>query len=177
MPNRPNLLWICTDQQRYDTIHTLNNPYIHTPNLNRLCADGVAFTRAYCQSPICSPSRASFLTGLYPSTVHVNRNGMPTFPDQPHIRLITRRLADVGLTAALRASCTSPPPGTASKSASTTAIAVSGVGRTVRDRAVDSASRAPGARSIEWETVDEDIAHARLVSSNAARRKVGESEL
>jgi arylsulfatase A-like enzyme len=93
---RPNILWICTDQQRYDTIHALNNPHIHTPNLDRLCAEGVAFTRAYCQSPICSPSRASFLTGLQPSTVGVNRNGLPRFPEKPHIELITKRLADAG---------------------------------------------------------------------------------
>ncbi|MBC9867927.1 MAG: sulfatase-like hydrolase/transferase, partial [Opitutae bacterium] len=40
----------------------------HTPNLNRLAAQGVAFTKAYCNSPACSPSRASFLSGLQPST-------------------------------------------------------------------------------------------------------------
>lgn len=67
---RPNLLWICTDQQRWDTIHSLGNPHIRTPHIDRLVREGVAFTHAYCQSPICTPSRASFLTGLYPSSVH-----------------------------------------------------------------------------------------------------------
>ena len=62
----PNILWICTDQQRYDTIHALGNEHIRTPNLDRLVAEGVAFTRAYTQSPICTPSRACFLTGRYP---------------------------------------------------------------------------------------------------------------
>ena len=75
MPRRPNILWICTDQQRYDTVGCLNNPHIDTPVLDRLCAEGVAFSRTYCQSPVCQPSRASFLSGLYPNTVHVNRNG------------------------------------------------------------------------------------------------------
>ena len=56
----PNILWICTDQQRYDTVHCLNNPHINTPVVDRLCAEGVAFSRAYCQSPVCQPSRASF---------------------------------------------------------------------------------------------------------------------
>ena len=92
----PNILWICTDQQRYDTVHCLNNPHIHTPVVDRLCAEGVAFTRAYCQSPVCQPSRASFLTGLYPNTVHVNRNGNAYFPANERVRLITRRLADRG---------------------------------------------------------------------------------
>ena len=71
----PNILWICSDQQRFDTIGALGNPHVHTPNLDRLCAEGMAFDLAFCQSPICTPSRSSFLTGLYPSTVHGCRNG------------------------------------------------------------------------------------------------------
>jgi arylsulfatase A-like enzyme len=96
MSRRPNILWICTDQQRYDTIGALNNDVIRTPNLDRLCAEGVAFTRAYAQSPICTPSRASFLTGRHPSTVHVNRNGDGWFPSDKPPGLITRTLRDVG---------------------------------------------------------------------------------
>lgn len=92
----PNILWISTDQQRYDTIHNLNNPHINTPNLDRLCSEGVAFTHAHCQSPVCSPSRASFLTGLYPSTVHVNRNGLPEFPSREGVTLVTKNLSDIG---------------------------------------------------------------------------------
>ena len=92
--SRPNILWICTDQQRYDTIASLGNPHISTPHVDRLVADGVAFTRAYCQSPICTPSRASFLTGMYASAVHVNGNGNESFPDSPP--LVTRMLADSG---------------------------------------------------------------------------------
>ncbi len=91
---RPNILWICTDQQRYDTIHALGNDHIRTPNLDRLVGEGVAFTNAYCQSPVCTPSRASFLTGRYPSSVHVNRNGNAYFPED--VELVTRRLADAG---------------------------------------------------------------------------------
>ena len=71
--NTPNILWVCTDQQRYDTIGALGNPFVSTPNIDSLVADGVAFTHAYCQSPICTPSRASFLTGMYPSATHANR--------------------------------------------------------------------------------------------------------
>ncbi len=91
---RPNILWICTDQQRYDTIGALGNPYVSTPNIDRLVDEGVAFTHAYCQSPICTPSRGSFLTGMYPSAVHVNGNGNEYFPDSPP--LVTRVLADAG---------------------------------------------------------------------------------
>ena len=90
----PNILWICTDQQRYDTIGALGNPYVSTPNIDRLVQDGVAFTHAFCQSPICTPSRASFLTGMYPSVVHVNGNGNEYFPNKPP--LVTHMLAEAG---------------------------------------------------------------------------------
>jgi arylsulfatase A-like enzyme len=56
--------------------------------------EGVSFTRAYCQSPICTPSRASFMSGLYPSTVHVNYNGNDTFPD--HVPVVSGLFADTG---------------------------------------------------------------------------------
>jgi arylsulfatase A-like enzyme len=91
--SRPNLLWYCSDQQRFDTIGALGNPHVHTPNLDRLAANGVAFEHAYCQAPICTPSRASFLTGRYPSTVHANTNGNEAYAGE---RLVTRRLADAG---------------------------------------------------------------------------------
>ena len=83
---KPNILWICTDQQRYDTIGALNNPQVHTPNIDRLVASGVAFDRAYCQSPICTPSRASFLTGMYPSSVHGCSNGNDRWAESAPLR-------------------------------------------------------------------------------------------
>jgi len=90
----PNILWLCTDQQRYDTIGALNNPHIRTPNIDQLVAEGVAFTHAVCQSPICTPSRASFLTGQYASTVHACTNGNETWADAAP--LVTKVLADAG---------------------------------------------------------------------------------
>lgn len=90
----PNILWICTDQQRFDTIGALGNAHVSTPNMDRLVAGGTAFRRAYCQSPICTPSRTSFLTGQYASAVHVNGNGNESFPDSPP--LVTKLLADAG---------------------------------------------------------------------------------
>jgi len=95
-PNRPNILWYCTDQQRYDTVGALGNPHVRTPNLDRFVAQSVAFTHAYCQSPICTPSRASFLTGMYPSRVRNARNGNATVPAETADRLVTRALADAG---------------------------------------------------------------------------------
>ena len=97
MPERPpNILWYCTDQQRYDTVGTLGNPHVHTPNLDGFVAESVAFTHAYCQSPICTPSRASFLTGMYPSRVHNLRNGNAFVHPETAGRLVTTTLADAG---------------------------------------------------------------------------------
>ena len=92
--DRPNILWFCTDQQRFDTIAALGNEHISTPNLDRLCASGTAFTRAYCQAPICTPSRSSFLTGMYPSTIGASRNGNAYFADR--FPLLPKILADEG---------------------------------------------------------------------------------
>lgn len=91
---RPNILWLCSDQQRYDTIHALGNPYIDTPNLDRLCENGVAFTHAYVQNPVCTPSRASFMSGKYPSAINSNILGGENNPE--HCTLITKALADAG---------------------------------------------------------------------------------
>ena len=91
---RPNILWICTDQQRFDTIRALGNPHLRTPNVDRLVETGVAFSHAHCQTPICTPSRASFLTGMYPSTLHACINGNDHWDDAAP--LVTRTLADVG---------------------------------------------------------------------------------
>ncbi len=94
MNKRPNILWVTTDQQRWDTIHALGNTYIDTPNLDRLCKEGVVFNNTYCQCPICTPSRASFMTGRYPSALNANINGADNLPE--HCTLISKRLADAG---------------------------------------------------------------------------------
>lgn len=99
MSRRPNILLYCTDQQRFDTIGALGNPHVKTPTLDRLVHEGTAFTHTYCQSPICTPSRASLMSGLYPSRVHNTRNGNATFPSSPPVisKLITDSGYDSGL--------------------------------------------------------------------------------
>ena len=96
MSTRPNILWYCTDQQRFDTIAALGNEHIHTPSLDRFLTESAAFSHAFCQSPICTPSRASFLTGMYPSAVGVNGNGFHSFPRHYEDRLISKALHDAG---------------------------------------------------------------------------------
>ena len=63
---RPNILFVTSDQQHWNTLGCMN-PEIQTPNLDRLAARGTLFQRAYCPNPTCTPSRASIITGTYPS--------------------------------------------------------------------------------------------------------------
>ena len=77
-----NVLWICTDQQRFDTLGCYGNPWVKTPNIDRLAQMGVKFDRAYAQCPVCGPSRASFLTGRYPRTCGVRQNGQDMQKDE-----------------------------------------------------------------------------------------------
>lgn len=63
---RPNILLITSDQQHWNTIGAFNSE-IRTPHLDRLVAEGTTFSRAYCPNPTCTPTRASIITGKYPS--------------------------------------------------------------------------------------------------------------
>ncbi len=51
-----NILWICSDQQRWDMLGCYGNPFLRTPNLDRLAAEGVRFDHAFCQNPVCTPT-------------------------------------------------------------------------------------------------------------------------
>ena len=63
----PNILLITSDQHHWTALGAVNDK-IHTPNLDRLCEAGTRFERAYCPNPTCTPTRASIITGQYPST-------------------------------------------------------------------------------------------------------------
>lgn len=64
MSNRPNLLFIIADQLRADFVGCYGAPYVNTPHIDALAAEGIRYERAYSTSPICVPARASLLTGM-----------------------------------------------------------------------------------------------------------------
>ena len=68
MPNPPNLLFIFTDEQRWDTLPCYGNGAVQAPHLERLASQGAIFEHAYVTQSICTPSRSSLLTGYYPHT-------------------------------------------------------------------------------------------------------------
>jgi N-acetylglucosamine-6-sulfatase len=62
---RPNILYILTDDQRWDAMSCMGHPFVRTPNMDRLAREGAHFQNAFVTTPLCSPSRASFLTGQF----------------------------------------------------------------------------------------------------------------
>ena len=90
---RPNILFICTDQQRFDSLGCYGNEHAITPTLDRLAKDGVLFEQCYVQSPVCSPSRASLLTGRYVHGHGLWANGA-SLPE--HLPLFPKALAEAG---------------------------------------------------------------------------------
>lgn len=90
---RPNVLFLLSDDQRFDTVHALGNPHIHTPNLDRLADGGFAFYRNFCTTPICTPARAEILTGCTSFANHVPWFGMPI---NPELTLLPRAFRDAG---------------------------------------------------------------------------------
>ncbi|NEE03826.1 sulfatase family protein [Phytoactinopolyspora halotolerans] len=89
----PNILLICTDQQRFDAVGAYGNPDIATPNLDRLAEQGVLFENCYVQNPVCGPSRASLMTGRYVPSHGLYANGVDL---EPHEVLFSRLLAESG---------------------------------------------------------------------------------
>jgi arylsulfatase len=89
--DRPNILWICSDSQRWDTLGCYGNEFVYTPHIDGLAAEGVLFEHAYAQNPLCTPSRGTFLTGRYPVTNRLRQNGQTVPPD---LKPITRTLRD-----------------------------------------------------------------------------------
>ena len=93
--DKPNILVIWGDDIGWSNISAYNHGMMgyETPNIDRLVEDGVAFTHAFCQNSVCSPSRASFLTGRYPRTTRLRQNGTKIPDDEI---LVTKMMADSG---------------------------------------------------------------------------------
>ncbi|MFZ8764965.1 sulfatase-like hydrolase/transferase [Enterococcus diestrammenae] len=100
MTNKPNILFILTDQQRKDTLSTYGNLPVSTPNLDELAESSLNFDNAYAVCPICTPARASMQTGLYPMHHGMLTNSynygtmVQELPDTPEV--LSRQLQTAG---------------------------------------------------------------------------------
>jgi arylsulfatase A-like enzyme len=97
-PRKRNILFVTSDQQRYDSLGITGNPYARTPVLDALARDGLLYQRAYVQNVVCMPSRTTMLTGQHPLTHGVVANGICMPDDVPNVAEL---LGDAGYHTAL----------------------------------------------------------------------------
>jgi arylsulfatase len=95
MPDRPNILFIMTDEQRGDCLGCYGNPVLRTPHIDSIAENGVRFERGYVQNPMCMPARMAIMTGRYCSEhgCNINCTGIPKH-EQEHT--VMQYLRDAG---------------------------------------------------------------------------------
>ena len=115
---RPNFIVMMTDDQRADAMSVARHPVLRTPNMDRIAEEGVRFTEAFVTNSLCSPSRTSFLTGLYSHLHGIRTNAdsemLPEDPARCHTRTnFAARLRDAGYQTAMigKWPISTPPPG------------------------------------------------------------------
>ena len=87
---KPNVVFVLSDDLRWDAMSVAGHPFLKTPNIDRIANEGVRFRNAFCTSSLCSPSRASFLSGLYAHSHQVINNftefpaNVPSYPQRLH---------------------------------------------------------------------------------------------
>lgn len=93
--DRPNVLFLICDDLNCD-ISCYGHPLVKTPNIDRLAQRGVRFDQAHCQYPLCGPSRASFMTGLYADQTLVRRNAIYIREHVPNVNTMSQMFRDAG---------------------------------------------------------------------------------
>ena len=91
--DKPNIVFILCDDHRYDFLGAMGHPFLETPHLDAMIRNGIQFTHAFVTNSLCSPSRASILTGLYPHNHGVGDNYNPV---DPSLRFFSEDLQDAG---------------------------------------------------------------------------------
>lgn len=92
-PQRPNVVFILVDDYGWSDLGCYGSSFYETPNIDRLAAKGMRFTQAYAACSVCSPTRASILTGKYPARLHLT-DWLPGRPDNPRQMLRRASLVD-----------------------------------------------------------------------------------
>lgn len=92
---KPNVLFLICDDLNCD-IGCYGHPLVKTPHIDRLAARGVRFANAHCQYPLCGPSRASFMTGMYPDQNLVKRNAIYIREHVPNVNTMSQMFRDAG---------------------------------------------------------------------------------
>lgn len=97
--DRPNIIYIMTDQQSATAMSCADNTDLNTPNMDRLASHGVRFENAYCAFPLSGPSRSAMFTGYTPAESGINKNGIPV-PENIRPQMLGNLMEKAGYTAA-----------------------------------------------------------------------------
>lgn len=95
---RPNILWIVAENAKLD-FGCYGEELVATPNVDRLAAEGLRYTRAFSTAPVCAPSRSAFMLGMYQTTTdthHMRSHRNDDFRLPEGVRLLTHRLSEAG---------------------------------------------------------------------------------
>ena len=92
---KPNVLFLICDDLNCD-LGSYGHPLVKSPNIDRLAKRGVRFTHAYCQYPLCGPSRASFMTGLYPDQTLIHNNSIYVRECVPNVKTLSQMFRNEG---------------------------------------------------------------------------------
>ncbi len=95
---KPNVLFLICDDVNCD-LACYGHPMVKSPNIDRLAGRGLRFQHAYCQYPLCGPSRASFMTGLYPDQSLVRRNAIYIREHVPKVQTLSQMFRRQGYVA------------------------------------------------------------------------------
>lgn len=93
--SKPNVLFLICDDLNCD-LGCYGHPLVKSPNIDRLAKRGVRFANAHCQYPLCGPSRASFMTGMYPDQTLVRRNAVYIRENTPTVNTMSQMFRDAG---------------------------------------------------------------------------------
>lgn len=95
-PNdRPNILWIVSEDNNITLTHSYGNSFASTPNIDKLAAMGIRYTHAFATAPVCAPSRCSLITGMYPPSIGTEHM-RSTYPAPAFVKFFPRYLREAG---------------------------------------------------------------------------------
>jgi N-sulfoglucosamine sulfohydrolase len=93
--NRPNILWITSEDNNTTFLGCYGNPFATTPTLDRLASEGILYRNAFCTAPVCAPTRSTIISGMYPTSLGTEHM-RSTYPIPKSIRFFPQYLRDAG---------------------------------------------------------------------------------
>src|SRR5688572_11076430 len=93
--DRPNILWIVSEDNNITFTHAYGNPFATTPNIDKLASEGVRYKNAFATAPVCAPSRCSLITGMYPPSLGTGHM-RSTYPVPGLVKFFPRYLREAG---------------------------------------------------------------------------------